>query len=433
MIPSQFQKKTLWAALTGLSIFVLAAIVVYVIIVIGRVLGFLSPVLVPVAISGILAYLLDPLVRRLQKWGLSRLKATIAILLCFLLFITTFAVTVLPQVANDLGKLASKETRESFIENISNGLDKLESESALSPVIKWLSSDPNPVAETEAPPANTDETAPTGDATTGEDSGEESVEPANSPTTFADKWKDSRAAEWFKEHSEDIFARGFDFLKASGSTILGMVSTVIGLAMVPIFLFFFLKDSAGIQSSWHEYIPLKSSKFKTEVVETLGEINGYLIAFFRGQVLVSFIDGVLTGIALKIMGLDYAISIGLALAVLGIMPFVGIILTYIPAALIALATWGDWEHVAIVTVIFIAVQQIDGFLIQPKIVGDSVGLHPMTVIFSVLLWSLLLGGIIGALLAVPLTAALKVLLRRYIWELKIRPNLNEPPAETPAT
>ena len=71
------------------------------------------------------------------------------------------------------------------------------------------------------------------------------------------------------------------------------------------------------------------------------------------------------------------------------------------------------------------VQQINSLVTAPKIVGDAVGLHPMTVIFSMLFWSLLLGGVIGALLAVPLTAAVKVLARRYIWERKF----NEPPKE----
>ena len=80
------------------------------------------------------------------------------------------------------------------------------------------------------------------------------------------------------------------------------------------------------------------------------------------------------------------------------------------------------------TCIFVGVQQINSFVTAPKIVGDSVGLHPMTVIFSVFFWTLLLGGALGTLLAVPLTAAVKVLFQRYIWDKKLR---NHPPADTP--
>src|SRR5690606_12897427 len=73
----------------------------------------------------------------------------------------------------------------------------------------------------------------------------------------------------------------------------------------------------------------------------------------------------------------------------------------------------------IVLAIFVLLQQINGLVTAPKIVGDSVGLHPLTVIFSVIFWSFLLGGLLGALLAVPLTAAIKVLFRRYLWERRL--------------
>ncbi|MEC7856472.1 MAG: AI-2E family transporter, partial [Verrucomicrobiota bacterium] len=129
-------------------------------------------------------------------------------------------------------------------------------------------------------------------------------------------------------------------------------------------------------------------------------------------------------IILMLLGLDYALVIGVSLAIFGVIPFVGFIITAIPALLIAAGQDGGpgplW-----VLIVFIAVQQFDGFFIQPKIVGESVGLHPLTVIFSVLCWSLLIGGILGALLAVPLTASIKVLFRRYVWENKIKNKFGE--------
>ena len=143
-------------------------------------------------------------------------------------------------------------------------------------------------------------------------------------------------------------------------------------------------------------IPLKDSTLKDEIVSVIKEINGYIVAYFR-VVLVSVIDGALTGIILMFLGLDYALVIGVSLAIFGVIPFVGFIITAIPSLLIAAGQDGGpgplW-----VLIVFIAVQQFDGFFIQPKIVGESVGLHPLTVIFSVLCWSLLIGGILGALL-----------------------------------
>ena len=82
-----------------------------------------------------------------------------------------------------------------------------------------------------------------------------------------------------------------------------------------------------------------------------------------------------------------------------------------------------WFYPLIVLAIFFILQQINGLFTAPKIVGDSVGLHPLTVIFSVLFWSFLLGGLLGALLAVPLTASIKVLFRRYVWVKRIEPKV----------
>ena len=143
------------------------------------------------------------------------------------------------------------------------------------------------------------------------------------------------------------------------------------------------------------------------------EINGYLVAFFRGQLIVSTIDGLLIGGSLYLfLRLDFAFFITLLVTVLTFIPYLGIILCYIPAILIAVVQYGDWWHPFCVVLIMFTVQTLESTIISPKIVGDSVGLHPMTVILSVFGWSLLL----GAILAVPLTATLKVLMRRYIWE-----------------
>jgi predicted PurR-regulated permease PerM len=89
--------------------------------------------------------------------------------------------------------------------------------------------------------------------------------------------------------------------------------------------------------------------------------------------------------------------------------------------LIALAQYGDLASPLYVLLIFTATNWLEGIFISPKIVGNSVGLHPMTVILSVMAWTIVLGGLLGALLAVPLTATLKVLLRRYFWDRPATP------------
>jgi predicted PurR-regulated permease PerM len=214
----------------------------------------------------------------------------------------------------------------------------------------------------------------------------------------------------------DLAVESGRFIQRSLGGFLGVFGLLLSMILVPIFLFFFLKDSASIADNWSRYLPLRASPLKNEIVSLVSEINSYLISFFRGQLIVSLIDGFLIAIALLVMGLEFAILIGLMVGVLGLIPYLGMMICYIPAVIIAAAQFGDWTHPLIVTAIFILANNIDGIFIAPKIVGESVGLHPLTVIVSVLAWSLILGGLLGALLAVPLTATIKVLLKRYFWD-----------------
>jgi predicted PurR-regulated permease PerM len=221
---------------------------------------------------------------------------------------------------------------------------------------------------------------------------------------------------WFQTQLPQIVSSAGGFLKRSVGGFLGVAGAVVSLFLVPLFLFFFLKDSGRLSESWRDYIPLPDSPLRDEVASLIEEINNYLIRYFRGQFTVSLIDGALIGLALWIMGLNFAFLIGLAVGILALIPYVGLTICWIPAVLIAVAQFGDWTHPLIVTAIFVAMSNLESFFIAPRIVGDSVSLHPLTVILSVLVWTLVLGVLLGSLLAVPLTATLKVLLQRYVWK-----------------
>src|SRR5207244_13289019 len=99
--------------------------------------------------------------------------------------------------------------------------------------------------------------------------------------------------------------------------------------------------------------------------------------------------------------------------------------------LIAVAQYGDWSHPILVTIIFVLVQNLEGMFYAPRIVGNSVGLHPVTVIVSIFVWGLLIGGLLGPILAVPLTATLKVLLARYVWGRRLRAEMLESIEQVP--
>ena len=216
-------------------------------------------------------------------------------------------------------------------------------------------------------------------------------------------------------------------LRRAGVWLFGHVASwfgiLAGLALIPVYTFYFLLEKRGISSRWTDYLPVSDSAFKTELVFILNSINNYLIAFFRGQVLVAICDGILYGIGFLIIGLPYALLIGASAIVLTIIPFLGAIIICLTALMIALVQFGDWLHPLLVLAVFAVVQTLEGLVISPKIMGGRVGLHPVTIIIAVMAGTTLLGGLLGGILAIPLTAALRVVMFRYVWKRTKMTNL----------
>ena len=419
--PTRFQQKTLWNAATGVSILILGVLLVGLIWLTGQVFGFLQPVLIPLIVAGIIAYVLDPVVRLLEKRGLTRLWSVVVVFIAILAGITLLLAAVIPGIQRGHGTLKGMLSPQSQTtppdKTPATGDDTKRLGSALTLELRELE--------------QSNRNGPVGWLLAETDDSGDPVEVKKGEKRSLDSFARSRGGRMLFEYKGAIFKTTREWVTAGSTKILGFLGLVLGMIMVPVYLFFFLKDSSSIRNHWHDYVPIKASRFKTELVDTLQEINGYLISFFRGQVLVAAIDGILVGIALTVFGLPYGFLIGIFMAILGVIPYIGNILCLIPACIIAYLHARDatpfgmepWSYVACVVGIFVVVQQINSLVTAPKIVGDSVGLHPLTVIFSMLFWSLVLGGFVGALLAVPLTAAVKVLFRRFIWVRQIQATL----------
>ena len=212
----------------------------------------------------------------------------------------------------------------------------------------------------------------------------------------------------------------WEILKKSIGGFLGATGFLLSLILVPIYLFFLLKEKPRIEQKWTDYLPLRASPLKDEVAEVLSEINSVRCRLFSRAAACLSGGWLLIGVALTMFGLNFAAVIGAMVVVLTMIPYIGIIICWVPAVLIAAFQWGDWTHPIIVTLIFIFIQNLEGLFYAPRIVGNYVGLHPMTVIVSIFVWGLIIGGVIGPLLAVPLTATLKVLFERYVWGWHLR-------------
>jgi predicted PurR-regulated permease PerM len=160
---------------------------------------------------------------------------------------------------------------------------------------------------------------------------------------------------------------------------------------------------------------LPEGAIRDEAIYLIEQINRIMAGFFRGQILIAFIVGVLTAIGFLVVGVPYAILLGVITAVFNIIPFFGLIVSIVPALIVTFVHYGDWQHVLLVLAVFSSVQVLDNILISPTIMGDKTGLHPVVVVVGLMFWGRLMGGMFGVLMAVPLTALVKVLLERYVW------------------
>ncbi len=369
--PTEWQKKTLWTAISLLAITVIGAFFVFLVLLGREVVGFLQPLLIPIAVAAIFAYLLEPIVARLTKLRIPRTGAVLLVFGVFILAGVLASLFILPIARTQIFDLYK---------------DLSDSQSGLPAKIQELRQ-------------------------------WATAQFHNYQTRFADEPLFASMETWVLQHWPEWAQKTSAYILGSIQGFLGGLGVLLSLVLVPLFLFVFLNNAESISKNWGNYLPMRASRFRDELVSVLTEINGYLANFFRGQVVVSFVDGLLTGLALAlIVHLKYSLLIGLLVAFLGIIPYVGIVLSWIPAVLVAVVQFrGEWWPPVLVTIIFLVVQNLDGILIAPKIIGDSVGLHPLTVIVSVIGWGLLIGGILGALLAIPLSATVKVLLTRYVW------------------
>ena len=445
--PTTWQKKVIWRAAAALSIAVIFSVSVAFLYVFSQVMAFMQPILVPFAVAGVMAYLMEPVVTRMVKFGTTRHRAVTGVFIISSLAIVGILFWIIPVVSTQTVKLATKVPDISYkvrlgVAKFAIGVRdqygvKLLPEEMLTLPKQVVPKAPVKKAE-EAPVSATPPAAPVEEiviAPPASPAADGSPTLAVAPPPAATKLPGDEnleenlhkvvSGDWVSDALPAIARNVWTFLSASLGGFLGFFGFLLSLVIVPLYLFYFLTESPHIAKGWASYIPLRKSEFKDEVVSCLTEINGYLIAFFRGQLIVSLINGVATGILLASAGLDFGILIGFGLCFLGIIPYLGIALCWIPAVIIASVQGGSWmvsSNAAwwvfplIVTGIFAVVQQVDGLFVTPKIVGERVGLHPVTVIFSVFLWSLLLGGLLGAILAVPLTATAKVILKRYVWD-----------------
>jgi len=375
--PTEKQSRLIWFALTGVAAATVIALIVAAVWGLGRVLNLLSPVLWPLAIGAVVACLLSPVVDIFERRTKSRPQAIIAVFVLAFAVIAGVLASVIPQVVVETEDLAGKVPQYS---------ERLQVQA------QNLLAHPPEFLRRFLPP-------PPADATTNSPAG-----PDNSALASASKWLTGSLPEM-------------------GSWLLGRIAKVAsgfgllaGLVLIPVYAFHFLLVKRGIQEHWREYLPVSDARMREEMIFVLDAISGYLVAFFRGQVLVALCDAVLYTTGFLVVGVNYAFLLGFAAVFLTMIPFLGAAVISVTALTLTFVQYGDWQHPALVLAVVAVVQALEGLFISPKIMGDRVGLPPLAIIIAVMTGTTLFGSILGGILAIPLAAALRVILARYVWD-----------------
>jgi predicted PurR-regulated permease PerM len=221
----------------------------------------------------------------------------------------------------------------------------------------------------------------------------------------------------FIKTAEDVNELLGSALSKTFNQIRNLGSNIVNIALGLIVAFYILKDLQYFKKLYFDSTKVLIKERKNQTLSNLmTDINSIMSSFIRGQLLDALIVGILSSIGLSIISLDFAVLIGMTAGIANIIPYFGPIIGSVPAVIVGLLS-GSPIKALLAVIVLVVVQQIDGTLIAPKVVGDSVGLHPVFVMLSILIGGAYFG-LLGMLIAVPTAAIIKMFLLRWFEDKK---------------
>jgi len=309
----------------------------------------LGGVILPFLVGGALAYFLDPVADRLERAGLSRVAATAVITLIALLSVVLLVLAVVPLLIQQTTGLVQAAP------DIAHRLQSF-----------LLTQFPD----------------------------------------LADSTSTIRQS--LAELGATIQAKGVELVQGLVNSALGLVSVIVFIVVVPVVTFYMLMDWDHMVARIDALLPLDHAPTIRRIA---GEIDAALAAFVRGQLSVCALLGAFYAIALMLAGLQFGLVVGAIAGAITFIPYVGSLVGGSLAIGLALFQfWGDWLSIGLIAAIFAIGQFVEGNILTPKLVGNSVGLHPVWLIFALSAFGSLFG-FAGMLVAVPVAAAIGVFTR----------------------
>ncbi len=350
------QRRIVGSALTLLAFLGSVALLILAFIVVGRILAFFSSVLWPLAAAGVLALILRPLVRVIERrFRGRRLTAVILLYGVVVLLVGGALILLVPplvsQVIDFIAYLPTLWERVStFVQEHYPQWIELAKKQLANPSVR--------------------------------------------------KMADGLASE-----SKALFGAAIPSVRAAFGGVLDVFAFVTHLAIIPVYLFFFLLMRGEPTGDLGRHLPFLKPGVRSDVVFLASEFIAIIEAFFRGQLLIAACMGVLLSIGFSVIGLKFGLFIGLALGLLNIVPYLGTILGLAIALPLAFfQPGGGWQMIGLVLLVKALVQCVESWFLTPKIMGEQTGLHPVAIIVAIFFWGTAFNGVLGMLLAVPLTA-----------------------------
>jgi len=366
------QRSVIGFTLTLVALLASAASLVAAFWVLGQLVSYFSGVLWPLATAGVFAVVLRPLVSLIErKAGIRRLVAVALLFSVFLLAIAGMLFWLVPPIAGQI--LEFKDSLPSLRVQVT--------ETVRTNYPDWF----------------------------------------NFARQLYENPTIGRVIDSFSSDIRDMLAGFVPSLRAAGGGVLGIFGFTTHMAVIPVYLFFFLLSGHDPFRNLARNLTFLSGGVRNDIVFLVREFAAIIESFFRGQMIIALVMGVLMAIGFTIVGLRFGLFVGLMLGVLNIVPYLGTIIGIaITLPLAYFQADGGWQLLGLVIIVMIAVQSIEGWILTPTIMGDRTGLHPVMIILAIFFWGTAFGGILGMVLAIPLTAffvtAWRFLLRKYFSE-----------------
>ncbi|WP_024377077.1 AI-2E family transporter [Streptococcus suis] len=314
--------------------------------------SFIEIILLPMLLTGLLYYLLNPIVDWLEKYKISRTAAiSVLFVLIGMLLVWGLAVAI-PSI---------QEQVTSFAQNLPSNIQKIESQ-----VTTLLENE------------QFEQFRPT-------------------------------ALEMLNKVNDQIISYAQKFSSSAVNWASSLISTasqiIVAILIMPFILFYLLRDGQQLNAHVTQYLP---TKWRSSVSKVLTDVNSQLSNYVRGQVTVAIIVALMFSVMFSLIGLNYPVTLGVMAGFLNLIPYLGSFLAMIPAVILGIIA-GPFMLIKVL-IVFMVEQTIEGRFVTPLIIGSSLSIHPITILF-VLLTAGQMYGVLGVLLGIPIYASIKVVVK----------------------